>query len=155
MNVITRGAGLIAVAALLTPAAIHAQGPHPHYLSARTDLRTAQLLSRIEERPTVALNLKAADHEMAAAIKEIDDAAVIDRKDLIDQPPIDAKIARLDRFRKIVDLLRTARTDLEQEEKNARAGQWRDAAIQHIDEALKSVRKAAVDAQLDRQLGDF
>ena len=37
MNAITRGAGLIAVAALLTPAAIHAQGPHPHHLSARTE----------------------------------------------------------------------------------------------------------------------
>ena len=155
MNVITQGVGLIAVAALLTPAAIYAQGTHPHYLSARTDLRTAQLLARMQERPNVALSLEAADHEMSAAIKEIDEAAVIDRKDVIDQPPIDAKMARLDRFRMIVDLLRTARTDIEQEEGNPRATEWRDAAIQHIDGALKSVRKAAVDAQLDRQLGDF
>jgi hypothetical protein len=41
---------------------------------------------------------------MGAAIKEIDNAAVLDRKDVVDHPPIDGKPARLDRFRMMVDL---------------------------------------------------
>src|SRR3984885_6438356 len=116
MNLKTYGVTLIAAAALLAPAAIHAQGRHPRYLSARSDLRTAQLLARVQEQPNVHLNLLAADREMGAAIKEIDQAAaVLDRKDLVDQPAIDANLARKDRFRRIVDLLHNARVDIEME----------------------------------------
>jgi hypothetical protein len=78
---------------------------------------------------------------------------VLDRKDLIDRPPIDANLARKDRFRKIVDLLRSARADIEHEEDNPNARGWRDAAFRHIDEALNAVHRAAVDAQLDHELG--
>ena len=92
---------------------------------------------------------------MEDAIKEIDRAAVLDRKDLMDNPPIDAHLARVDRFRKMVDLLRGARVDIEHEEDNPAAREWRTAAFKHIDEALKSVRRAAVDAKLDREIGDF
>jgi hypothetical protein len=155
MNLKTYGVTLIAAAALLAPAAMHAQGRHPHYLSARTDLRTAQSLARVQEQPNVALNLQAAAREMEAAIKEIDNAAVLDRKDLVDHPPIDTKLARVDRFRKMVDLLRSARTDIEHEEDNPAAREWRNAAFKHLDEALSAVRRAAVDAKLDRELGDF
>jgi hypothetical protein len=155
MNLKTYGVTLIAAAALLASAAIHAQGRHPRYLSARTDLRTAQLLARVQEQPNVSLNLQAAAREMEAAIKEIDRAAVLDRKDLVDRPPIDANLARKDRFRKIVDLARSARADIEQEEDNPAAREWRNAAFKHIDEALSAVRRAAVDAKLDREIGSF
>jgi hypothetical protein len=155
MNLKTYGVTLIAAAALLAPAAMHAQGRHPGYLRARTDLRTAQVLARVQEQPNVSLNLQAAAREMDAAIKEIDRAAVLDRKDLRDNPPIDAKLARLDRFRKIVELLRSARADIDHEEDNPAAREWRDAAFKHLDEALNAVRRAAVDAKLDREIGDF
>jgi len=145
----------MAAASLLAPAAVYAQGRHPHYLSARTDLRTAQLLAKVQEQPNVALSLQAATREMEDAIKEIDRAAVLDRKDLMDNPPIDAHLARVDRFRKMVDLLRGARVDIEHEEDNPAAREWRTAAFKHIDEALKSVRRAAVDAKLDREIGAF
>jgi hypothetical protein len=92
---------------------------------------------------------------MDGAIIEIDRAAALDRKDLVDKPPIDTTLARVDRFRKIVELLRTARSDIEHEEDNPAAREWRNAAFQHIDEALRAVRRAAVDAKLDRELGDF
>ena len=146
---------IVIAAALLPPAALSAQGRHPRYLSARTDLRTAQRLARVGEQPNVALNLQAAAREMDAAIKEIDRAAVLDRKDLMDNPPIDSNLARVDRFRKIVDLLRSARADIQHEEDNPAAREWQTAAFKHIDEALKSVRRAAVDAKLDREIGDF
>jgi hypothetical protein len=153
MNLKTCGMTLMAAAALLAPAAMHAEGRHPHYLRARTDLRTAQLLARVREERNVTRNLEAAAVEIEAAIREIDNAAVLDRKDLLDRPPIDANLARKDRFRKIVDLLRSARADIEHEEDNPNARGWRDAAFRHIDEALNSVHRAAVDAQLDHELG--
>jgi hypothetical protein len=153
MNLKTFGMTLIAAAALLAPAGMHAQGRHPRYLRARTDLRTAQLLARVREERNVTRNLEAAAIEIEAAIHEVDNAAVLDRKDLIDRPPIDANLARKDRFRKIVDLLRSARADIEHEEDNPNARGWRDAAFRHIDEALNAVHRAAVDAQLDHELG--
>jgi hypothetical protein len=153
MNLKTLGMTLIAAAALLAPAGMHAQGRHPRYLRARTDLRTAQLLARVREERNVTRNLEAAAVEIEAAIHEVDNAAVLDRKDLIDRPPIDANLARKDRFRKIVDLLRSARADIEHEEDNPNARGWRDAAFRHIDEALNAVHRAAVDAQLDHELG--
>jgi hypothetical protein len=157
MNLKTYGMTLIAasmaVGVLLTPAGMYAQGRHPHYLSARTDLRRAQLLARVKEEPNVTRNLEAAAREMEAAIKEIDNAAVLDRKDLLERPPIDANLVRKDRFRKIIDLLKSARADIDTEEDNPRAREWRKVAFLHIDEALNAVHRAATDAHLDHELG--
>jgi hypothetical protein len=88
-----------------------------------------------------------------AAIREIDRAAVIDRKDLDDHPPVDLHMDRLGRFRKTVELLRTARADLAREEDNGRARGWRDAAYLHIDQALEHVHKAAIELHWDHELG--
>jgi hypothetical protein len=153
MNLRTYGMSLIAAAALLAPAGVYAQGRHPRYLRARTDLRTAQLFARVREEPNVTRNLEAAAVEIEAAIGEIDRAAVLDRKDLLDRPPIDANLARKDRFRKIIDLLRSARADIEGEEDNPRAREWRRVAFKHIDDALDFVHRAATDARLDHELG--
>lgn len=152
MNPKTSRTILIAAAVVLVPAAIYAQ-VHPRYLHARTDLRTAQLFTRVREEPNVARNLNAADMEIEAAIREIDRAAVIDHKDLVDHPPIDTGLPRRDRFRKIVDLLRSSRADIEHEEDNPRAREWRNAAFRHIDEALNAVHRASIDAKLDHELG--
>jgi hypothetical protein len=140
------------IAAALAPAAMNAQ-PHARYLRARTDLRAAQLFLRVREEPNVTRNLVVADREVEAAIGEIDRAAVLDRRDLVDRPPIDANLARKDRFRKIVDLLRSARADIEHEEDNPRAREWRNRAFRHIDESLNAVHRAAVDARIDHELG--
>ena len=153
MNLKTAGIALITAAALFAPAATYAQGRHPRYLRARTDLRTAQQLARVHEEPNVTRNLEAAAREMEAAIREVDRASVLDRKDLVDHPPIDTNLARKDRFLKIVDLLRSARADIEGEEDNPRARQWRRVAFMHIDEALNAVHRAATDARLDHELG--
>src|ERR1700679_3101528 len=96
------GMTLIAAAAMLAPAAMHAQGRHPRYLHARTDLRAAQFFARVREEPNVTRHLEAAANEIEAAIREIDRAAVVDAKDLEDHPRIDTGLPRRDRFRKIV-----------------------------------------------------
>ena len=101
----------IAAAAILASAGVQAQGRHPRYLRARTDLRTAQFYLRVREEPNVMRNLHAADGEVDAAVAEVDRAAVLDRKDMNDHPRIDSGLARKDRFRRIVDLLRSARSE--------------------------------------------
>jgi hypothetical protein len=128
-------------------------GRHPAYLHARTDLRTSQFFMRVREEPNVTRNLRTADREVDAAIREIDRAAVLDRKDLDDRPHIDTSLDRRGRFEKIVALLRSARADLAREEDNGRASGWRDAAYRHIDAALESMHRAAVDQHWDHAFG--
>jgi len=146
---------LIGLAAALAPTALNADTPghHPAYLRARSNLRAAQFLLRVREEPNVTRHMVEADHEVEAAIGEIDRAAVLDHKDLDEHPRIDLRLERRERFRKVVELLRTARADLGREEENGRARGWRDAAYQHIDQALEHVHKAATDLHWDRELG--
>jgi hypothetical protein len=146
---------VIGLIAAIAPAALSADTPgrHPAYLHARGDLRAAQFLLRIHEEPNVTRRLVEADREVEAAIGEIDHAAVLDRKDLEDHPRVDTNLDRRGRFRRIVELLRSARADLGREEDNGRARGWRDAAYRHIDEALEHVHRASVDLHWDRELG--
>ena len=137
MNLKAVGLTLIAAAAMFAPTAMHAQGRHPRYLHARTDLRSAQFFARVREEPNVTRHLQNAENEIEAAIHEIDHAAVLDAKDLEDHPRIDANLARQDRFRKILDLLRSARADIGMEEDNPRAREWRNVAFRHIDAAIE------------------
>jgi hypothetical protein len=148
-----RTLGVMLIVALFAPASAHAEGRHPRYLHARTDLRATQFYLRVREEPNVTRHLRAAETEVEAAIREVDRAAVLDRKDLDEHPRIDAQLARKDRFRKIVDLLRGARADIAQEEDNPRAREWRNRAFGHIDEALNAVRRAAVESRIDHELG--
>ncbi len=146
---------LIGLAAAAAPTVLHADAPgrHPAYLHARSDLRAAQFLLRVREEPNVTRRLVEADHEIEAAIGEVDRAAVLDRKDLEDHPRVDTRLERRDRFRKIVELLRSARADLGREEDNGAARGWRDAAYRHIDQALEHMHRAAVDLHWDHEFG--
>ncbi|HTA43565.1 MAG TPA: hypothetical protein VK789_14020 [Bryobacteraceae bacterium] len=147
--------GILTLAVALAPALVQADTPgrHPAYLRARTDLRTAQALTRVNEEPNVMRNLRAADREIDVAVRQIDRAAVIDRKDIDDHPRPDAGLDRMGRFRKIVELLRSSRMDLAREEDNGAARGWRNAAYQHIDAALELMHRAAVDLRIDHELG--
>jgi hypothetical protein len=145
--------GLMGLISAIAPGALDAQGRHPAYLRARTDLRTAQFLMRVREEPNVTRNLREADREVEAAIHEIDNAAMLDHKDLEDHPHIDTSLQLRGRFEKMIALLRSARADLGREEENGRARGWRDAAYGHIDQALEHIHKAARDLHWDRELG--
>jgi hypothetical protein len=140
--------------ALTVPALALVAQEHPHYVNARTYLRTAQMLMRVPERSNVQLTLKPADDELDAAVREIDRAGVVDRKHVQDHPAIKANMEDVDRFRSIVDLLRAARNEIQQESDNTHA-EWRSGAVKHISMALESVHKAAIEAFLDREIGDF
>ena len=155
MKLKTICSGLLALTAMLVPAAgiAQAQGRHPAYLHARSDLRAAQFLMRVREEPNVTRNLRMAADEAEAAIGEIDRAAIIDHKDIEDHPRVDEGMPRPGRFRRVMELLREARADIAREEDNGRSREWRNAAYRHIDQALEHVHRAAVEAHLDHELG--
>jgi hypothetical protein len=148
-------AATLGIAALLAPTAGSAETPgrHPHYLHARTDLRTAQLLLRVRDEPNVMAHVHAVDEEIDAAIREIDRAAVLDHKDMDDHPRFDARLDRPARFRRAMALLASSRRDIGQEEDNPRANAWRDVAFRHIDLAMEQLRKAARDLRMDHLEG--
>ena len=122
-----------------------AQGRHPSYLHARSDLRRATLLMRIPDEPNVNRDMAIAIEHTDRAIHELDDAARWDRKDLDDHPPIDTHLGRGGRFREMLRLLDSARHDIEHEEDNPIAREWRNRAFRNIDDAMAVVRKGGYD----------
>ncbi len=146
---------LAAAVALAVSAAAFADTPgrHPHYLRARTDLRTAQLLLRVQDEPNVMRHVRQVDREIDLAVGEIDRASVIDRKHIEDHPPFDRGLDRRGRFRRAMALLVGARADIGREEDNPRAAGWRDAAFRHIDAAMGQLRRAAHELHMDHLEG--
>ena len=138
---------------MLLPVAGIAQR-HPRYLAARSDLFVArELIANSREEPNVMRNLGRCQEEINAAIREIDNAAVLDNRDLRARPPVDTSLDRPGRFRKIMALLESARADLSREEDNPAAARWRSIAYRRIDAARDYLRRAATDARMDRLWG--
>jgi hypothetical protein len=147
---------IFAVAAALAVSAVavaETPGRHPRYLHARTDLRTAQFLLRVEAEPNVMRHVHQVDREIDLAVTEIDRASVIDHKDIQDRPPIDRSLDRRGRFNKAMALLKGARADIAHAEDNPRAVGWRDAAYRHIDAAMEQLRRAGRDLHIDHLEG--
>jgi hypothetical protein len=129
-----------------------AQGRHPAYLHARADLRRATLLMRIPDQPNVNRDMAIAIDHTERAIHELDTAARWDRKDIDEHPSIDAHLGRGGRFKEILRLLDNARHDIEHEEDNPIAREWRNRAFQNIDDAIAVVRKGGYDKFRDEAM---
>lgn len=136
---------MMALAATALAPFAAAQGRHPAYLHARSDLRRATMLMRISDEPNVNRDMAIAIEHTDRAIHELDDAARWDRKDLDDHPSIDTHLGRGGRFREILRLLDSARHDIEHEEDNPIAREWRNRAFRNIDDAMAVVRKGGYD----------
>jgi tetratricopeptide (TPR) repeat protein len=108
-------------------------------------LRVADRLLQLRDAPDVMRDLQAADARVREAIRLIDTAAVIDKRDMDDNPPVDTYPDRGGRFRAIFQLLTAAKQDLTQQEQNLSAVGWRDAAVGQIDQAVALAKKAARD----------
>lgn len=141
--------GVTLALSLLAPFALHAQYRHPAYLHARSDLRRATLLMRIPDEPDVNRDMAAAAGFTERAIRELDAAARWDRKDIDEHPPVDVNLPRGSRFREMLRLLEGARRDIEQEEDNPVAREWRTRAFHNIDEAIALVRRGDYDKLRD------
>ncbi len=147
MNLQTIALSLIGLTLTLT--SMNAQGQHPAYLHARSDLRRATLLMRIPDEPNVNRDMAVAIDFTEKAIHELDAAARWDRKDIDEHPPIDTHLGRGGRFREILRLLDSARHDIEKEEDNPAAREWRNRAFRNIDDAIAVVRKGGYDKLRD------
>ena len=113
-------------------------GSHPHYLHARSDLRKAYVLLRGDDT----LRRYHANNEIAAAIREVDRASILDRKDVDDHPPVDVSLAHADRTREVLRLLHEAHHDLDYyQEDNRSALGWRARATTHVDQATRFVNQ--------------
>ena len=106
----------------------------------------------IPDEPNVNRDMAIAIDHIEHAIHELDAAARWDRKDLDDHPPIDAHMGRGGRFREIIRLLGSARNDIEHEEDNPIAREWRNRAFHNIDDAIAVVRKGGYDKFRDEAM---
>ena len=142
-----------AACAMLLPTSAMAQFRHPRYLSARSDLRRAQMLMRISDEPNVNRDMASAADYVERAVRELDAAAMFDRRDIDDHPPVDMRMGRGGRFREILRLLDAAKDDISREEDNPRAREWRNRAFQSIDAAGDLVRRGGYDKFRDEAYG--
>jgi hypothetical protein len=129
-----------------------AQFRHPHYTQARSDLRRAVLFMRAPDEPNVMRDMQTASGLVERAIHEIDIAAVLDRRDIDDNPRVDMGLGRGSRFREILRLLAAAREDIGREEDNRAAAQWRNRAFGYIDDAMAMVRRGGYDKLRDEAM---
>jgi hypothetical protein len=129
----------------LAPAGLLADTPgkHPHYLHALSDLRHARgYLDKLGPDDTVDNDSMNAIHEIDAAIGDMKRASIDDGKDLHDHPPIDAHLAKTDRFHKALELLDKAHQDVSLEEDDPAARGLKDRTLKHIDAAKRDVDAA-------------
>jgi len=134
---------VLGAAASLSPLMADTPGRHPAYIRARSDLRLAERIMAIQDEPNVMRDLRAAADRVNESIRLLDQAAVLDRKDIDDHPRVDSYPDRVGRFRAMVQLLEAAKRDLNQAEDNLSAVGWRNASLQKINEAEGLVKTAA------------
>jgi hypothetical protein len=135
-----------AVLLLTTFAAADTPGAHPAYLHALTDLRHARAhLERMTPNARLDADEQRAIEEIDAAIREVKEAAIDDGKPLSDHPPVDAGMDRPGRLRRALELLDSARHDINERESDGFARGLKHRALHHIDEARKAVHHALHD----------
>jgi hypothetical protein len=154
---------MFSAAALFAPLSALAQPPRPQgarvetrqdrprYLKARSDLREVQVILRNFGDRRVARNLQAAVGQLDLAIREVERAAVADGRNLDRNPPPDISADQRGRFRRALELTKSARENITQEEDNPSARVWRNRAFRNIDAAERYIRQAQVQMRMDRE----
>lgn len=131
-----------ALVSAVFPAASPAQGRHPAYLRALSDLRAARAHLDHHDGGELRHEEKEAIHHINDAIAEIKKASIDDGKDLNDHPPVDAGLDYTGRLRRARQLLDAARADVAHEEDNSFAQGLQQRAFGHIDLAIHEVNEA-------------
>jgi hypothetical protein len=133
------GAALIGV---LIAMCAFAQGQHPAYLHALTDLRTARAHLERPNHGELRAQERDAIHEIDVAIGEIKKAAIDDGKNLEDHPAVDSKLDWPGRLHRAIELLKKSRNDISQNEDNRFAQGLQIRALEHIDKAVQHAEEA-------------
>lgn len=125
------------------------QGQHPAYLHALSDLRAARgyLMSRPKENVEARWDEKRAINRINDSIKEINDAAINDGKPIDDHPPVDAGMVWGSRLQKSLELVESARRDVNEAEDNGFAKGLKARALKSIDQAAVALRDGMEDAK--------
>ncbi len=145
MKTLTRIAVIAAAIAFLLPFTsqnVRAQGRHPAYLHALSDLRDARAHLQRPDGGALHAEESAAIAEIDHAIDEIKRAAMDDGKNIADRAPVDAHKPWVGRLHDARELLDKAHHDIEKEEDNPQARGLRDRVISHIDRAHHHVDDA-------------
>jgi tetratricopeptide (TPR) repeat protein len=129
----------LALLVSLAPTQAAAQGKHPAYLHALTDLRHARAHLERHDGGELRHEEKEAIHAIDDAIAEIKKASIDDGKDLNDHPPVDAGLDYIGRLHRAKELLEKAHRDIAEEEDNAFAQGLQQRAFGHIDRAIHNV----------------
>lgn len=127
---------------VLAPNNADAQGKHPAYLHALTDLRHARAHLEHGYGGQLRHEEQEAINQIDAAIAEIKKASIDDGKDLNDHPPVDAGLDHTGRLHRAMQLLDMAHEDIAHEEDNAFAQGLQQRAFGHIDRAKHEVGEA-------------
>lgn len=136
----------VAVAALFGLAACAAAqqlpGPHPYYLHALTDLRTARwFLYHQQGDVRVYAGEDEGIRQIDAAINEIKQASIDDGKNLEDHPNVDVH-EHGSRLLKAIETLKKARQDVDQPESDPVARGLKHRVQDHIDHAIAAADMA-------------
>jgi hypothetical protein len=129
----------------LSPMTTHdlqAQGRHPAYLHALSDLRDARAHLQRPDGGALRAEESAAIHDIDEAISEVKRAAIDDGKNIEDHAPVDVHMPWAGRLHKAHDMLDKARRDIAKEEDNPETRGLQARVLGHIDHAIHHVDAA-------------
>ena len=126
----------------VSPSNSSAQGKHPAYIHALSDLRAARAHLERPDRGELRHEEKEAIHQINDAIDEIKKAAIEDGKDLDEHPMVDARMDWPGRLHRAMELLDKAHQDIAHEEDDRFAQGLQQRAFEHIDKAKHEVGEA-------------
>jgi len=126
----------------VSPSSASAQGRHPAYLHALSDLRAARAHLERPDHGELRHEEKEAIHQINNAIDEIKKAAIEDGKDIDEHPMVDARMDWPGRLHRAMELLDKAHQDIAHEEDNPSAQGLQQRAFEHIDKAKHEVGEA-------------
>jgi hypothetical protein len=141
-QVVVLSAMVLALVLMISSGNAAAQGKHPAYLHALTDLRTARAHLEVHDGGELRHEEKEAIHEIDEAINDIKKASIDDGKDLNDHPPVDAGLDHTGRLHRAKQLLEKAHQDIAHEEDNSFAQGLQQRSFDHIDKAIHKVDDA-------------
>jgi hypothetical protein len=121
---------------------LQAQGKHPAYLHALSDLRDARAHLQRPDGGALRAEESAAIHDIDEAIAEVKRAAIDDGKNIEDHSPLDVHMPWAGRLHKTHELLSKARHDAAKEEDNPETRGLQARVLEHIDHAIHHVDAA-------------